>query len=296
MVTPQGTAEPGVAPASIIERAAQRLDWTIAFGMRHSSPLGLKGTTNQQPQSGPSRVAQASRLSVSQAGLTRLPLISRLCLASVLVATMAGTAIFLLTRSAGEKATAESSSAQEARATASEATLSIGGLAVTPSAPGATQSATLAVQGRTPAALKWEAKPAFEILPSVEPPVLEPKAATNPAATTFEATSPITPASRNPPSETAFSAAEIAALLARGDWLLATGDVVSARLVYERAADAGVARAAMRLGETFDPVHSGLPHLRGLRADSGIAVFWYRRARDLGATGVDSRLKSLEAK
>jgi hypothetical protein len=170
MVTPQGTAEPGVAPASIIERAAQRLDWTIDFGMRHSSPLGLKGTTNQQPQSGPSRVARASRLSVSQAGLTRLPLISRLCLASVLVATMAGIAIFLLTRSAGEKA--KSSSAQEARATASEATLSIGGLAVTPSAPGATQSATLAVQGRTPAALKWEAKPAFEILPSVEPPVL----------------------------------------------------------------------------------------------------------------------------
>jgi hypothetical protein len=126
--------------------------------------------------------------------------------------------------------------------------------------------------------------------------MLEPKAATNPAATTFEATSPVTPAPRNPPRETALSAAETAALLARGDWLLATGDVALARLVYERAADAGVARAAMRLGETFDPVHSTLPHLRGLRADSGTAVFWYRRARDLGATGVDNRLKSLEAK
>jgi hypothetical protein len=52
----------------------------------------------------------------------------------------------------------------------------------------------------------------------------------------------------------------------------------------------------VRLGETFDPVYSGLPHLRGLRADSGTAVFWYRRARDLGATGVASRLKGLEAK
>jgi hypothetical protein len=27
-----------------------------------------------------------------------------------------------------------------------------------------------------------------------------------------------------------------------------------------------------------------------------MAVFWYRRARDLGATGITSRLKSLEAK
>jgi hypothetical protein len=132
--------------------------------------------------------------------------------------------------------------------------------------------------------------------PSVVPLGPEPKAAANPAATTFEATSTITPAPRKPPTETAFSAAEIAALLARGDWLFATGDVASARLLYERAADAGVARAAVRLGATFDPVFSGLPHPRGLRGDSGTAVFWYRRARDLGATGVASRLKSLEAK
>jgi hypothetical protein len=69
--------------------------------------------------------------------------------------------------------------------------------------------------------------------------------------------------------------------------LFATGDVASARLLYERAADAGVARAAVRLAETFDPVSSGLPHLRSLRGDSGTAVFCYRRARDLGATGVD---------
>ena len=296
MAAPQRSAEPEFAPASTIERAAQHLDWTIAFGMRHSTARGLQGTTNQQPQSGPPRVARAPRLRFGQAGLPRLPLISCLCLASVLVATAAGIGIFLLTRSAGEKATAESSTAQEARAKASEATLSIGGLAMTPSAAGAAQTVTLAVPAPTPAALEWEAKPALEVPPSVAPRGLEPKAAANPVAATFEATSTIAPAPRKPPTETAFSAAEIAALLARGDWLFATGDVASARLLYERAADAGVARAAVRLGETFDPVYSGLPHLRGLRADSGTAVFWYRRARDLGATGVASRLKGLEAK
>jgi TPR repeat protein len=93
-----------------------------------------------------------------------------------------------------------------------------------------------------------------------------------------------------------FSAAEIAGLLARGDWLFATGDVASARLLYERAANAGEARAAVRLGETFDPVYLHDSHLRGLHGDPGTAAFWYRRAYDLGANGVASRLKILESR
>jgi hypothetical protein len=75
--------------------------------------------------------------------------------------------------------------------------------------------------------------------------------------------------------------------------LLRTGDVTSARLFYERAVDAGEAQAAARLGQTFDPVLLNPTRLRG---DPGKALFWYRRARDLGATEVISRLKSLEAK
>jgi TPR repeat protein len=93
-----------------------------------------------------------------------------------------------------------------------------------------------------------------------------------------------------------FSAAEIAGLLARGDWLFATGDLTSARLLYERAADAGEARAAMRLGESFDPAYLDGSHPGGLQGDREMAVFWYRHARDLGAIGVASRLKKLEAK
>jgi hypothetical protein len=291
MAPPQRSVEQGFAPASTIERAAQYLDWTIAFGMRHSTPRGREGTTNQQPKSGPPRVARAPRLTFGQAGLPRLPLISRLFLATVLVATAGGTGVFFLMRSAGEKATPESSPAQEARAKASDPTLSIGGLAMTAPAAGAAQSATLAASAPTPADLESEAKPALEMPPSVAPPVLGPKETVTPVATTIPS-----PAPRKLPSETAFSAAEIAALLARGDWLFATGDVASARLLYQRAADAGVARAAVRLGETFDPVFSGPPHLRDLDRDLSIAAFWYSRARDLGATGVASRLKSLEAK
>jgi TPR repeat protein len=82
----------------------------------------------------------------------------------------------------------------------------------------------------------------------------------------------------------------------RGDALFATGDVASARLLYEFAADSGEARAAVRLGETFDPAFLGNPRLRGVSGDLGMALFWYRRARDLGATEVELRLKALETK
>jgi TPR repeat protein len=92
------------------------------------------------------------------------------------------------------------------------------------------------------------------------------------------------------------SAEEMAALLDRGDTLLNAGDVTSARLFYQRAADAGGGLAAIRLGETFDPLFLDRVHLIGVRGDLSAASFWYRRARDLGATGAAALLKALEAK
>jgi len=94
--------------------------------------------------------------------------------------------------------------------------------------------------------------------------------------------------------EPRFSAVEIATLLARGDALLSTGDVTSARLFYQRAADAGAGLAAVRLGETFDPAFLDRAHFRGARGDSGQAVSWYRRARDLGVTDAEALLKAIQ--
>ena len=92
------------------------------------------------------------------------------------------------------------------------------------------------------------------------------------------------------------SAEEMAALLARGDNLLSVGDVASARLFYERAVDGGGGLAAIRLGETFDPLFLDRVHLSGARGDPGVALLWYRRARDLGAIDAEVLLKALEAK
>jgi hypothetical protein len=92
------------------------------------------------------------------------------------------------------------------------------------------------------------------------------------------------------------SAADTAALLARGDVLFSKGDVIAARAFYERAADAGEGRAALRLGETFDPIFLDQARLRAARGDLGTALSWYHRARDLGVAEAEILLKNREAK
>jgi hypothetical protein len=97
-------------------------------------------------------------------------------------------------------------------------------------------------------------------------------------------------------TEARLSAADAAALLARGDVLFSKGDVIAARAFYERAADAGEGRAALKLGETFDPIFLDQARLRAARGDLSTALSWYRRARDLGVAEAEILLKSREAK
>ena len=96
------------------------------------------------------------------------------------------------------------------------------------------------------------------------------------------------------PQNARLSAAEIHALINRGDGFLSAGDIASARLFYERAADAGAAAAALRLGATFDPNFLSRAGVRGNPGDPGRAASWYRRARDLGDSAAAGRLKTLE--
>jgi TPR repeat protein len=88
---------------------------------------------------------------------------------------------------------------------------------------------------------------------------------------------------------------EITALVARGDSLIGIADIASARLFYERAAEAGDARAALRLGETYDPFFLAQARL-GARGNLSLALHWYRRARDLGASEAEVLLRSVESK
>jgi hypothetical protein len=84
-------------------------------------------------------------------------------------------------------------------------------------------------------------------------------------------------------------------LMAKGDEQLASGDVASARLLYERAADAGHAPAAMALAATFDESELERLKVRGITADPKAARRWYERARELGAADAEDRLRRLGA-
>ena len=94
-------------------------------------------------------------------------------------------------------------------------------------------------------------------------------------------------------SRTRPSPPNTAALVAHGNALLGTGDIVSARLYYAQAADAGDARAAMLMGATFDPAFLGRAGAQGLRGDTAQAAWWYRRARDLGEAEAGQLLAAL---
>jgi hypothetical protein len=91
------------------------------------------------------------------------------------------------------------------------------------------------------------------------------------------------------------SAVQITELLARGDTFLHAGDVASARLFYERAADAGDWQAAMRMGATFDPAFLRRAGVRTV-GDEAKAQSWYRYALDLGAPKTDRQVESPNTK
>ena len=127
-----------------------------------------------------------------------------------------------------------------------------------------------------------------EALSNVASPAPEERQAAT--STTSPATSPT--ATRSPSNQQ--RPAEIAALVTRGDAFLSTGDIVSARLFYERAADGGDGAAALRLGATFDPGFLSRTGIGGAPSDPAQASSWYRRALDLGNTAAQEYLKNLE--
>jgi hypothetical protein len=153
------------------------------------------------------------------------------------------------------------------------------GAAVGPSQIGPDMAATFAKAD--PALLTNEAVPTIAAAPSVSPPDAAPAAKTALAKALPEARPPAT---------------DTAALVSRGDTLFGLRDIVSARLFYERAANAGNAQAAIRLGETFDPSFLARAGLSGVRGDPAVAVHWYRRARELGANEADVLATSIEGK
>jgi hypothetical protein len=86
---------------------------------------------------------------------------------------------------------------------------------------------------------------------------------------------------------------EIKLLVKQGEQFAAAGDVVSARVVLQRAAQAGDATAAMALGATYDPIVLAKIGVVGLSADVEQARSWYQKAESLGSSEATRRLQIL---
>jgi len=75
--------------------------------------------------------------------------------------------------------------------------------------------------------------------------------------------------------------------------MLSIGDISAARLLFTRAAESGSGRAAVALGDTYNPIFLAEHNVRGSLADPELAKAWYREGLALGAPQARERLVDL---
>jgi len=115
--------------------------------------------------------------------------------------------------------------------------------------------------------------------------VPEPRAAAPPAPVI------VRPQPASQPTET-LPPELMTALMKRGDQAVGLGDIAAARLLYQRAADAGSAPASTALAKTFDPNYAA----PGQTPDPARAAEWYSKALALGDPHAGDLLKKLEGR
>lgn len=91
-------------------------------------------------------------------------------------------------------------------------------------------------------------------------------------------------------------AIDVAGLLKHGHEVAANGDLVGARLLFQRAAEAGDSDAALALAGTYDPIVLERLGERGLAPDVVAARYWYRKAQELGSKEAPQRLDMLASR
>jgi hypothetical protein len=86
---------------------------------------------------------------------------------------------------------------------------------------------------------------------------------------------------------------ELAILIRRAKDMLAVGDIPSARLLLERAAEGQDANAALMLARTYDPSALGTSDVRNITPEPDKARTWYQRAAQLGSPEAERLLAQL---
>src|SRR6266851_7630951 len=151
---------------------------------------------------------------------------------------------------------------------------SVTAVVVTPTREEITTAYQSALQSRAPAAAAPVAAVRVAAVPVAAAPVVAPPVA-DPLARTLDAD-------------------ELATLFKRAKGLLAAGDIPSARLLLERAADAQEPSAALMLARTYDPDVLGTQDARNIIPDPAMARAWYRKAAQFGSTDAQRRLAQMQ--
>jgi hypothetical protein len=86
---------------------------------------------------------------------------------------------------------------------------------------------------------------------------------------------------------------ETARLLKRGEEFMGEGRVSTARLMFQRAAEACDVRAAFALGASYDPIMLQKLGVALLNPDVATARSWYEKAKELGSSEASQELELL---
>ena len=124
----------------------------------------------------------------------------------------------------------------------------------------------------------------------------ERRTAKSSAGETVAMLQPGTPSAQAPlssPAVRALDAEQIKLLMKQGEQFIAVGDVITARTAFQRAAEAGDAKAAVALGATYDPTVLAKLGVVGISADVAKARSWYQKAEKLGSPDARQRLELL---
>jgi hypothetical protein len=142
------------------------------------------------------------------------------------------------------------------------------------------------------------APPLPETAPPVPPaaaPQPEPPAAAAPQPDVPEPVATVAPAPPAPPKpQRTIDPEEVKLLMRQGEQFIASGDLITARKLFQRAAEAGDAAGAIALGATYDPVVLERLGVVGIAAaDVEKARTWYQVAERLGSREASRRLQIL---
>lgn len=167
------------------------------------------------------------------------------------------------------------------------ATLGVQPTAIAPSQPQAT-----ATSGQVPAAVA--AGPSQQEISALVKSARQIQADIRQPAPVVAAPAVVAPPPPPAPHVEKIDPGTLAGMMSRAKSLMAIGDITSARLLLQRAAEAQDANAAFMLGQTYDPAILGSQDIRSITPDPAIARNWYQKAAQLGSADAQQRLAQMQ--